>query len=91
MWAHLSFANHAQQVYTYFVADFTTKHLAKKDLHGFSEPESRLVTALPSAVHRYDGSSGIRFRWAESLPPQAGWVFNSATAWSLSDSCRHRL
>lgn len=35
-------------IYTYFVADFTTKSLAKKDIHGYSEPESRIVTAMPA-------------------------------------------
>ncbi|KAK2796526.1 hypothetical protein FQN51_009306 [Onygenales sp. PD_10] len=34
-------------VYCYYVADFAVKQHAKKESHGFAEPEARLWTALP--------------------------------------------
>ncbi|EUC40587.1 hypothetical protein COCMIDRAFT_9563 [Bipolaris oryzae ATCC 44560] len=59
-------------VYTYFVADFTTKRLAKKDHHGFSEPESRLVTALPALFAATIGS--FIFGFVAQNPSPKGWV-----------------
>lgn len=35
-------------IYTYFTSDFLTKRMAKKESHGYSEPESRLPAALPA-------------------------------------------
>lgn len=59
-------------MYTYFVADFTTKRLAKKDQHGFSEPESRLVTALPALFAATIGS--LIFGFVAQNPSPTGWV-----------------
>lgn len=35
-------------VYTYFTSDFLTKRMAKKEVHGYSEAESRLGAAIPA-------------------------------------------
>ncbi|RAR07511.1 MFS general substrate transporter [Stemphylium lycopersici] len=59
-------------VYTYLVADFTTKRMAKKDLHGFSEPESRLVTALPALFFATGGA--LIFGFVAQNPSPTGWV-----------------
>ncbi|EMD89582.1 hypothetical protein COCC4DRAFT_36539 [Bipolaris maydis ATCC 48331] len=59
-------------IYTYLVADFATKRLAKKDLHGFSEPESRLVTALPALFTATIGS--LIFGFVAQNPSSTGWV-----------------
>ncbi|USP82361.1 hypothetical protein yc1106_09635 [Curvularia clavata] len=59
-------------IYTYLLTDFTTKRLAKKDLHGFSEPESRLVTALPALFAATIGS--LIFGFIAQNPSPKGWV-----------------
>ncbi|KAJ4353958.1 uncharacterized protein N0V89_005690 [Didymosphaeria variabile] len=59
-------------VYTYFVADFTTKRLAKKDIHGYSEPESRIVTAIPALFISTAGT--IIFGVIAQNPSPKGWV-----------------
>jgi hypothetical protein len=59
-------------LYAYFIADWTTKRLAKKDLHGFSEPESRLLTALPSL---FIATAGILiFGFTAQNPSSTAWV-----------------
>ena len=58
--------------YTYIIADWTTKRLARKDLHGFSEPESRLLIALPSLFIATVGS--IAFGLVAQNPSPKGWV-----------------
>jgi hypothetical protein len=67
-----TFANPMLQLYTYAIADFTTKRLAKKDLHGFSEPESRLVTALPALFISTAGA--LVFGFVAQNPSPKGWV-----------------
>ncbi|KAH9868346.1 hypothetical protein J1614_007418 [Plenodomus biglobosus] len=59
-------------VYTYFIADFTTKRLATRDVHGFSEPESRLFTALPALFIATMGS--FIFGFVAQNPSFTGWV-----------------
>ncbi|KAF1971867.1 MFS general substrate transporter [Bimuria novae-zelandiae CBS 107.79] len=59
-------------VYTYLVADFTTKHLAKKDIHGYSEPESRIVTSMPALFISTAGT--IIFGIIAQNPSSKGWV-----------------
>ena len=59
-------------VYTYFVADFTTKRLAKKDIHGYSEPESRIVTAIPALFISTAGT--IIFGVVAQNPSPKAWV-----------------
>lgn len=59
-------------VYTYFVADFTTKRLAKKDIHGYSEPESRIITAIPALLISTIGT--IIFGVVAQNPSPKGWV-----------------
>jgi len=59
-------------VYTYIVADWTTKALAKKDRHGFSEPESRLATAFPALFMSTAGA--LIFGFVAQNPSPKGWV-----------------
>ncbi|OAG05554.1 MFS general substrate transporter [Paraphaeosphaeria sporulosa] len=59
-------------IYTYFVADFTTKRLAKKDIHGYSEPESRIVTAIPALFISTAGT--IILGLVAQNPSPKGWV-----------------
>lgn len=59
-------------LYAYFIADWTTKRLARKDLHGFSEPESRLLTALPSL---FIATAGVLiYGFAAQNPSPTAWV-----------------
>lgn len=37
-------------IYTYFTSDFLTKRMARKEIHGFSEAESRLGAAIPALI-----------------------------------------
>ncbi|KAF2728094.1 MFS general substrate transporter [Polyplosphaeria fusca] len=59
-------------LYTYLVADWTTKRLAKKERHGFSEPESRLITALPALFIATVGLLVFGFVGQNASP--TGWV-----------------
>ncbi|KAH9863489.1 hypothetical protein IAQ61_009767 [Plenodomus lingam] len=59
-------------VYTYFISDFTTQRLATKNIHGFTEPESRLVTALPALFIATAGA--LVFGFAAQNPSSTGWV-----------------
>ena len=59
-------------IYTYLVADWTTKRLATKNLRGFTEPESRLVTALPALLIATFGS--LVFGFVAQTPSPLGWV-----------------
>ena len=59
-------------VYTYAVADWTTKRMAKKDSHGFTEPESRLITALPALFIATFGA--LIFGFVAQNPSPTGWV-----------------
>ncbi|KAF2688095.1 MFS general substrate transporter [Lentithecium fluviatile CBS 122367] len=58
--------------YTYIVADWTTKRFARKDTHGFAEPEARLVTALPALSIATAGS--LIFGFVGQNPSPTGWV-----------------
>ncbi|KAI8937432.1 hypothetical protein NX059_005155 [Plenodomus lindquistii] len=58
--------------YTYLITDYTTKRLASRDVHGFSEPESRLVTALPALGIATTGA--LVFGFVAQNPSSAGWV-----------------
>jgi hypothetical protein len=60
------------QIYTYLIADWTTKRMATKDRHGFSEPESRLVTALPALFIATSGA--LIFGFVAQNPSPTGWV-----------------
>ncbi|KAF9698729.1 hypothetical protein EKO04_003268 [Ascochyta lentis] len=59
-------------VYTYFIADWTTKRSAKKDTHGYAEPEARLVTALPALFIATAGA--LIFGFVGQNPSTTGWV-----------------
>jgi hypothetical protein len=59
-------------IYTYLLADWTTKRLAQKDLQGFNEPESRLVTALPALFVATVGALIFGFVGDNASP--TGWV-----------------
>ena len=65
-------SNPILQVYTYFIADFNTKRLATKDRHGFSEPESRLITALPALFVATIGA--LVFGFVGKFLSPTGWV-----------------
>src|SRR5688572_28001203 len=49
-----------------------TKRLAKKDVHGFTEPESRLVSALPAVFISTFGA--LIFGFVGQNPSPLGWV-----------------
>ncbi|PVH93939.1 MFS general substrate transporter [Periconia macrospinosa] len=59
-------------IYCYLLADWLTKRLAKKDRHGFSEPESRLVSALPSFIIAVTGT--LLFGFVAENPTPKGWI-----------------
>lgn len=59
-------------IYTYLSADWTTKRMASKDRHGFAEPESRLVTALPTLFVATAGA--LIFGFVAQSPSPTGWV-----------------
>lgn len=46
--------------------------MAKKDIHGFAEPESRLVTALPALFIATMGA--LVFGFVAAHPSPTGWV-----------------
>ncbi|ORY19318.1 major facilitator superfamily domain-containing protein [Clohesyomyces aquaticus] len=59
-------------LYTYLITDwFTTRH-AKKELHGYSEPESRLLVALPALIIATAGN--LVFGFAAQNPAPKAWV-----------------
>lgn len=59
-------------IYTYLVADWTTKRSATKDSHGYAEPETRLVTALPALFVATAGA--LIFGFVAQNPSPLGWV-----------------
>ncbi|RMZ67776.1 major facilitator superfamily transporter [Pyrenophora seminiperda CCB06] len=59
-------------VYTYAISDFTTKRLAARSSHGYTEPESRLVTALPALALATIGA--LIFGFVAQNPSETGWV-----------------
>ncbi|KAL6151511.1 hypothetical protein ACJQWK_10473 [Exserohilum turcicum] len=58
--------------YTYLITDFMLKRLAKKDPEGLTEPESRLVTALPALFISTAGA--LVFGFVAKNPSPNGWV-----------------
>lgn len=59
-------------IYTYFIADWTTKRNAARDTHGYAEPEARLVTALPALFVATAGA--LVFGFVAQNPSPTGWV-----------------
>lgn len=59
-------------IYTYFIADWTTKRNAARDSHGYAEPETRLVTALPALFIATAGA--LVFGFVAQNPSPTGWV-----------------
>ena len=59
-------------IYTYLVADWTTKRTATKNSHGYAEPETRLVTALPALFIATAGA--LIFGFVAQNPSTTGWV-----------------
>ena len=59
-------------IYTYLVADWTTKRTATKNSHGYAEPETRLVTALPALFIATAGA--LMFGFVAQNPSTLGWV-----------------
>ncbi|KAH8726892.1 major facilitator superfamily domain-containing protein [Phaeosphaeriaceae sp. PMI808] len=59
-------------IYTYFVADWNTKRMAKDSNLGYSESEARLFTALPSLFISTVGS--LIFGFVGQNPSPTGWV-----------------
>jgi hypothetical protein len=61
--------------YTYLTSDFLTKRMAKKESHGYSEPESRLPAALPALAISTTGI--ILFGFCAQYPGSFGskkWI-----------------
>lgn len=59
-------------IYTYLIADWTTKRTAAKNAHGYAEPEARLVTALPALFISTAGA--LIFGFVAQNPSPTGWV-----------------
>ncbi|KAJ4343759.1 hypothetical protein N0V87_000040 [Didymella glomerata] len=59
-------------IYTYLIADWTTKRNAAKNTHGYAEPEARLVTALPALFIATAGA--LIFGFVAQNPSPTGWV-----------------
>lgn len=59
--------------YTYFITDFFVKVQARKDIHGFTEPETRLWTSLPGLFLATTGLWTAGFSAQYSLSKHA-WV-----------------
>lgn len=59
-------------VYTYFVADWTTKWQARRDIHGYNEPEVRLKLALPGLFLAATGQWTYGFS-VEYVDSTSGW------------------
>jgi hypothetical protein len=59
-------------IYTYLIADWTTKRNAAKSAHGYAEPETRLVTALPALFIATAGA--LIFGFVAQNPSPTAWV-----------------
>jgi MFS family permease len=59
-------------IYTYFTADFIVKRQAKRERHGFSEPEARLPLMFPALAIATAGSICFGFS-AKAATPKA-WI-----------------
>jgi hypothetical protein len=59
-------------IYCYLVADFSIKRHAKKEIHGFAEPEARLKTALPGL---FLATTGLWvFGFSGQNPGGSNWI-----------------
>lgn len=59
-------------LYTYFSADWWTKHAAQKENHGFAEPEARLPLMIPSLVIAFSGA--LAFGLSAQAHTATSWV-----------------
>ncbi|KAF2218864.1 major facilitator superfamily domain-containing protein [Elsinoe ampelina] len=59
-------------IYTYFTADWITKRAARKEQHGYAEPEKRLPLMIPALVIATGGS--LVFGFVAQNPSPNGWV-----------------
>lgn len=59
-------------IYTYLIADWTMQRTASKNSHGYAEPETRLVTALPALFIATAGA--LVFGFVGQNPSATGWV-----------------
>lgn len=59
-------------LYTYLSADWVTKRAAKRESHGFAEPEKRLPLMLPALFIATGG--GLVFGFVAQNPSPTGWV-----------------
>ncbi|KAI4758891.1 MFS general substrate transporter [Aureobasidium sp. EXF-3400] len=59
-------------IYTYFTADYIVKRQAKKERHGFSEPEARLPLMFPALLIATAGALCFGFS-AKAATPKA-WI-----------------
>ncbi|KAL1305030.1 hypothetical protein AAFC00_003929 [Neodothiora populina] len=59
-------------VYTYLAADWWVKRVAKRDSHGYGEPEARVPLMFPALVIAFAGALAFGFS-AQALTPKA-WI-----------------
>lgn len=59
-------------IYTYFAADWWTKHAARKETHGFAETEARLPLMIPSLAIAFGGALAFGLS-AQARTPDA-WI-----------------
>ncbi|PNS17297.1 hypothetical protein CAC42_6980 [Sphaceloma murrayae] len=58
--------------YTYFTADWVTKRAARREQHGFAEPEKRLPLMIPALIIAVAGA--LVFGFVAQNPSPNGWV-----------------
>ncbi|KAF4548667.1 MFS-type transporter-like protein 10 [Elsinoe fawcettii] len=59
-------------LYTYFTADWITKRAARRETHGYAEPEKRLPLMIPALIVAVAGS--LVFGFVAQNPSPNGWV-----------------
>ncbi|PSK48600.1 hypothetical protein B9Z65_114 [Elsinoe australis] len=59
-------------LYTYFTADWVTKRAARRESHGFAEPEKRLPLMIPALTIAVAGA--LVFGFVAQNPSPTGWV-----------------